>query len=163
MINNDDPRLTSFVLGELDPAEHKLIEQAVLASPELAEAVEGIRQLTEVLDAAYQSEEPLQLTESQRAELIEMQKTENRLVEPSAFSGRSWTPLALAASLLGLLVAGAFFFSDPQENRVASLPAKSTGQEMRALESERLENPGADLWFDSSEEADQMAVEAPVA
>ena len=85
MINNDDPRLTSFVLGELDPAEHKLIEQAVLASPELAEAVEGIRQLTEVLDAAYQLEEPLQLTESQRAELIEMQKTENRLVEPSAF------------------------------------------------------------------------------
>lgn len=163
MINNDDPRLTSFVLGELDPAEHKLIEQAVLASPELAEAVEGIRQLTEVLDAAYQSEEPLQLTDSQRAELIEMQKTENRLVEPPAFSGRSWTPLALAASLLGLLVAGAFFFSDPQENRVASLPAKSTGQEMRALEPERLENSGADLWYDSSEESDQMAVEAPVA
>ena len=49
MINNDDPRLTSFVLGELDPAEYELIEQAVLASPELAQAVEGIRQLTESL------------------------------------------------------------------------------------------------------------------
>ena len=33
MMNNDDPRLTSFVLGELDPAEHEVIEQAVLASP----------------------------------------------------------------------------------------------------------------------------------
>lgn len=163
MINNDDPRLTSYVLGELDSAEHELIEQAVLASPELAEAVEGIRQLTKVLDAAYQLEEPLHLTEGQRAELDEMQKREHHAGEQQAFSGRSWGPLALAASLLGLLVAGAFFFSDPQENRVASLPAKSTGPEMRAFESERLENPGADLWFDSSEKSDQMAVEAPAA
>ena len=111
MIDNDDPRLTSFVLGELAPAEHGLIEQAVLASPELAKTVEGIRQLTEVLDAAYQLEEPLHLTQDQRAELDAMQKIERRLGEQPAFSDRSWSPLALAATLLGLLVAGSFLFS----------------------------------------------------
>ena len=130
MIDNDDPRLTSFVLGELAPAEHGLIEQAVLASPELAKTVEGIRQLTEVLDAAYQLEEPLHLTQDQRAELDAMQKMERCLGEHPAFSDRSWSPLALAATLLGLLVAGSFLFSDPQENRIVSLPANSTGLEL---------------------------------
>ncbi len=157
MINNDDPRLTSFVLGELDPAEHELIEQAVLASPELAQAVEGIRQLTEMLDVAYELEEPLHLTEGQRAELDEMQKTDHRLVEQASFSGRSWSPLALAATLLGLLVAGAFLFSDPQENRVASRPAKSTGPAMEL--SKMQENADSKLWYDSSPESDQMLAE----
>ena len=153
MINNDDPRLTSFVLGELDSAEHELIEQAVLASPELAQAVEGIRQLTEMLDVAYQLEEPLRLTEGQRAELDEMQKSEHRLMEQPVFSERSWLPLALAATLLGLLVAGSFLFSDPQEKRVVSLPAISKGQEITEYE---LESSDAALWFDSNTKSDEM-------
>ena len=160
MINNDDPRLTSFVLGELDPAEHELIEQAVLASPELAQAVEGIRQLTEMLDVAYELEEPLHLTDGQRAELDEMQKTDHRLVEQASFSGRSWSPLALAATLLGLLVAGAFLFSDPQESRVASRPAKSTGQDIE-LALEKQENADSKLWYDSNPESDVMLAETP--
>ena len=160
MINNDDPRLTSFVLGELDPAEHELIEQAVLASPELAQAVEGIRQLTEMLDVAYELEEPLHLTDGQRAELDEMQKTDHRLVEQASFSGRSWSPLALAATLLGLLVAGAFLFSDPQESRVASRPAKSTGQDIE-LALEKQENADSKLWYDSNPESGVMLAETP--
>lgn len=166
MMNNDDPRLTSFVLGELDPAEHEVIEQAVLASPELAQAVEGIRQLTDVLDSAYQLEAPLRLTEGQRAELDEMQNREHRLDEhrlgeQHAFSGRSWLPLALAASLLGLLVAGAFLFSNPQENRVASLPAKSTGQEMMELALQKPEGSDSELWYDDGVAEDQRLDEAP--
>ena len=162
MINNDDPRLTSFVLGELDAAEHELIEQAVFASPELAKAVEGIRQLTEVLDSAYQLEEPLHLTEGQRAELDAMQKLEQRVGEQPAFSERSWSPLALAATLLGLLIAGAFLFSDPPENRVVSLPASSTGLE--ATESAAIDPRSSDgeLWLSSSKELDQASDEAPV-
>jgi tetratricopeptide (TPR) repeat protein len=162
MINNDDPRLTSFVLGELDPAEYELIEQAVLASPELAQAVEGIRQLTESLDAAYQLEEPLHLTEGQRAELDEMQKMEQHLGEQPAFSGRSWSPLALAATLLGLLVAGAFLFSDPLENRVALFPAKSIGLEGTESESQDPGSSDGELWYGASEESDQMLPEASV-
>jgi hypothetical protein len=162
MINNDDPRLTSFVLSELTLAEHELIEQAVLASPELAKTVEGIRQLTEVLDAAYQLEEPLHLTLDQRAELDAMQKIERRLGEQPAFSDRSWSPLVLAATLLGLLVAGSFLFSDPQENRIASLPANSKGLEIAESSLQEAESSDDVHESNSGKESYQTLDEASV-
>ena len=53
MIDQDDPRLTSYVLGELSAAEAAEIEQAIQDSPELEAAVEEIRSTVGLLGDAY--------------------------------------------------------------------------------------------------------------
>lgn len=52
----DDPRLTAFVLGELDAAEAAAVQAALADSPELREAVAALRETSAELFAALQSE-----------------------------------------------------------------------------------------------------------
>ena len=70
----DDPRLTAWVIGELDPNEAAEIAAAVEASPELQKEVEQIRavcdQLTEKFSAAAMT------NESDEAKLTSEQKQE---------------------------------------------------------------------------------------
>ena len=68
-IKKDDPRLTAFVLGELDQADTEQIQNAISDSPELAAAVEEIRMAVDLLGTAYQSESPLVLLDQQKSEL----------------------------------------------------------------------------------------------
>ena len=142
-IKKDDPRLTAFVLGELDSAECMEIESAISSSPELANAVDEIRMAVNLLGDVYQSEQPLALLDEQRTELASAVGANGVVgsvkVDPagssidssggdvvssrsaeggsaqggSAKSGRPWLPVALAASLLGLLVGSAFYFGNP--------------------------------------------------
>ncbi|MBL9202065.1 MAG: von Willebrand factor type A domain-containing protein [Opitutaceae bacterium] len=52
----DDHRLTAYALGELDPAEHAVIEAALRRQPELRVTVEEIREATAQLEAALATE-----------------------------------------------------------------------------------------------------------
>ncbi len=134
-IKKDDPRLTAFVLGELSPTEAEEIRSAISGSAELAAAVEEIRVAVELLGSAYQTEAPMTLHDQQKSELtrIVLQESGDGLVNggPAVVSGsaksdklvaaesdgavvprrsRRWLPIALAASLIGLLVGGALYF-----------------------------------------------------
>ena len=139
-IKKDDPRLTAFVLGELSAADTEQIQNAVSNSPELANAVEEIRNVVGLLGQAYQTESPLSLLDQQKSELARVasqESSEHQIngssdelvaaksagsseagsseVGSSSGSARSkksrpWLPIAIAASLLGLLVGGAFYF-----------------------------------------------------
>ena len=51
-IQPDDSRLTDFVLGELSPELTHQIEVAIKESPELAAAVQEIRQTVDLLGLA---------------------------------------------------------------------------------------------------------------
>lgn len=113
MIDKNDPRLTDFVLGELNSAESAEIQDAIANSEELQNAVEDIRQTALLLGAAYQAEEPLRLLDEQKAELTQMQFDEAAHELNRASSSRPWLPIVLAASLLGLLVGGAIYLPDP--------------------------------------------------
>jgi anti-sigma factor RsiW len=53
MIDQNDPRLTDYVLGELSATEANEIEQAIQNSPELEAAVEEIRSTVGLLGDAY--------------------------------------------------------------------------------------------------------------
>jgi len=57
-ITADDPRLTAYALGELDPAEHDAIEAAIKDDPAAQAAVAQIRALGNDLSAAL-AKEPL--------------------------------------------------------------------------------------------------------
>jgi Ca-activated chloride channel family protein len=100
-IDSNDPRMTAFVLGELDPAERAVVEAMLLESPECRQAVEEIRQttqwLTEQLQAESQAHAP--------SVGIDHRLIANGLA-PSRPANRSWlrrngfTMLGLAAVLL---------------------------------------------------------------
>ena len=55
-IDRDDPRLTAFVLGELDPTEHAVVEANLIDSADCREAVEEIRLTTRWLSEQLQAE-----------------------------------------------------------------------------------------------------------
>ena len=55
-IDSNDPRLTAFVLGELDPTERAVIEANLVESAECREAVEEIRLTTRWLSEQLQEE-----------------------------------------------------------------------------------------------------------
>lgn len=56
MINENDPRLLAYVLGELSDSEEAEIRWEIIARPELRQAVEDYRQLADVLTGIYAAE-----------------------------------------------------------------------------------------------------------
>jgi Ca-activated chloride channel family protein len=69
--NPDDPRLTAFALGELDGADRAEIEQLIADSPEAAALVKEIEETIGVLDGELAAEPTPELTEAQRAAILE--------------------------------------------------------------------------------------------
>jgi Ca-activated chloride channel family protein len=70
-IDENDPRVTAFALGELEGSEAKEIEDALAVEPELRRAVEEVRVISERLASELQSEPVASLSEAQRARLRE--------------------------------------------------------------------------------------------
>lgn len=66
----DDPRLTAYALGELDPTEVKAVEQLLAASPAAQGALQEIRELAGLLTAELRDEPAPALTDAQRAAIL---------------------------------------------------------------------------------------------
>jgi len=66
----DDPRLTAYALGEMEPAEQAAIEAALTESPEARAELEEIRRAAALLSDELRSETAPALTASQRAAII---------------------------------------------------------------------------------------------
>jgi Ca-activated chloride channel family protein len=67
----DDPKLTAYALGELNPAERAEIEAALKDSPECRQVVEEIRQLCGTLSKELKAEPCPVLDEEQRAAVMD--------------------------------------------------------------------------------------------
>ena len=106
MIDQNDPRLTAYVLGELSHAEMIEIDQAIFLSPELADVVEEIRSTVGMLDEAYAGEEKLSLSDEQKV-LFKAKP----LVKKSD-EARRWIAVAIAASLAATMFGGWSFVKD---------------------------------------------------
>ena len=126
MIDNTDPRLTAYVLGELAPAEVAQIEAALKSSPELQTVVADIRQASETISNVFLAEPPLQLTPEQKSQLLSEAKSASNFDvhsnnvtpsvankhEPSSSASRAhWLKIAIVAGLTSVLIGGAYFFS----------------------------------------------------
>src|SRR5579863_7979951 len=66
----DDPRLTAYALGELDPTEHAAIERLLGDSPQAQAAVREIRELAGLLTTELRQEPAPALTAQQRAAIL---------------------------------------------------------------------------------------------
>ena len=94
----NDPRITAYVLDELDADERKAFESALSASGDLQQAVEATRQATEQLACELRTEPPASLSGTQRESVLRAAR--ERDAQPSAASvasrstpaqvGRSW-------------------------------------------------------------------------
>ncbi len=112
MINSNDPKLTAYVLGELDDEERAAVEAEINGSPELQETVKGIREATELLTAQLGAQSTPSLTDDQREEIHEKSaKSGPSSVEdapaverPAGDHRRRFVALFVAASLLILAV-----------------------------------------------------------
>lgn len=69
--NPDDPRLTAFVLGELDDLEHAEIQNLISSSGDARQFVDDLRSTIDVLSDGLQAEPAPSLTEQQRAALAQ--------------------------------------------------------------------------------------------
>ena len=120
MIDQNDPRLTAYVLGELSHTEMMEIDQAIFLSPELADVVEEIRGTVGMLDEAYASEEKLSLSDEQRVTLKG---------KPAATSNssRRWFAVAAAVGLLVFLggVINSDYFTGGSQQLSESIAANS--------------------------------------
>src|SRR5262245_18472846 len=95
--NTDDPRLTAFALGELDPDEAALIEPQMASAASLRSAAELIRQTASMLTTELTAEPAPELTEAQRQLIHE--RPEPVLRSPWIFRAKQiWMGVGLAAA-----------------------------------------------------------------
>ena len=118
MIDKNDPKLTEFVLGELDSVESAEIAMQVEETPELKDAVEQIRQTIGLVEESYQSEPELSLNDEQK---VELGQSEQSPVAVKAGRRLWWV---LAASLLLMLGSGSFWMATRSEPKNDELLAQ---------------------------------------
>ncbi|MBI5863230.1 MAG: von Willebrand factor type A domain-containing protein [Planctomycetes bacterium] len=116
----NDPRLTAYVLNELDPSEQADVEALLAADPAARHAAEQIRAAADRLSASLAAEPALMLDDLRRARLTEgassldVRGAESSLPMPESAIARSapgaikfWaTSLAAAAAAIGLIGTG---------------------------------------------------------
>ncbi|GMV91940.1 MAG: hypothetical protein AMXMBFR82_17180 [Candidatus Hydrogenedentota bacterium] len=118
-VNNEDPRLTAFALGELDGDERDAIAAAVDADPVLTERVKEITAAAEAAFQAFPKDDGLELTGEQRQTIIDAsQQFASPRFSPASRFWRAAHFAALAGCIMAALGAYAFW-------RVASEPTLS--------------------------------------
>jgi tetratricopeptide (TPR) repeat protein len=160
MIDHNDPRLTSYVLGELSHTAMIEIDQAIFESPELAAVVEEIRNTIDMLDEAYLDEEKLSLRDEQKV---------SRLKTPSSSPKRSrhrWVALAVVASMAAVFIGGVIsndYFKNPQKrSREVAYSANPDGWTFHTPYTEGLEEPEpSEVTIDESEYDGVLSMPVP--
>jgi Ca-activated chloride channel homolog len=132
IFDTDDPRLTAYALGELDPASHREIEDLLASSDEARRHVEEIRQTARWLAEELQKErESMPPFTPANHELIE----QTLQAQPILITSRSWWRknlrlLSVAATLLagatvGLVSWTTYQNHDVREELITRAPAPS--------------------------------------
>lgn len=122
-INSDDPRLTAYALGELDPSEIDAFEELLEECPEAKTESDSIREAAMLLKRDFEESPRMVLSEKQKSELVSNRV--DKIVDPgpSAFSGMSkWLGMtAAAACFLGMSVIGVrqMLFNEPTNEKLA--------------------------------------------
>src|SRR5947209_20629881 len=100
-MHNDDPRLTAYALGELEPPERAEVEALLQNDPAAAQEVAEMRELAAVVRRHLSTEEAPPLAPQQRDDILSELNEPQVVVMPrnqaSALRSRTWMPLAIAA------------------------------------------------------------------
>ncbi len=111
MITPNDPRLTAYVLGELDEADQETLRAAIAASPELQQAVRELEETCTMLKTSFASELPANATVSlvQPAAAAKTEKSLTPIPARNRFTNVGW--VVTATLLLAVIGAAIWPFS----------------------------------------------------
>ncbi len=115
----DDPRLTAYALGELDPTEQAVVERLLADSPAAKAALEEIRGVATLLTNELRQEAAPELTSAQRSAILAGRVTTVAAVAPAiarlSISRRAtrWISRFAAMAAMVALVAVAAFLPAP--------------------------------------------------
>jgi Ca-activated chloride channel family protein len=133
--NPDDPRLTAFVLGELDAADRAAVEQLLESSPEARAFVDDLQDTIGVLRDELSSEPAPALTDEQRAALqnaaesTERAKAVTELRQTPAHSRRGLLAGTVATvAALSIVVAVLPQFANQRSSDSTSFPLALTSE-----------------------------------
>ncbi|NNM25424.1 MAG: hypothetical protein HKO59_05475, partial [Phycisphaerales bacterium] len=101
--NDDEAKLTAYVLGELAPEEVATLEATIARDADLRREVEAIRSTTDQLSAAFAAEPSPGLTPAQRTAISAGAAPADE--PPVIFSFRRWAGIGLAAAACLAVVA----------------------------------------------------------
>jgi Ca-activated chloride channel homolog len=143
----NDPRLTAYVLGELDPADRTEIEAMLEASSEGRQTVEEIRQTVEWLSA--------QLREEQAAHVLTAESNHRPLVglsTPAPRASRPWwrTVPARIGAIAALVLIGAMGLLVPALLKPAAKPNYAAYARLRVTDRVDTSSPVADRGVEES-------------
>ena len=135
-LDPNDPKLTAYVLGELDDADRAAVEKALGSSPELRRAVEEIRRTADLLAEHLQAELAPTLTPGQREAILQQSDQPALPAVAPVHKPRTRRRLvfSLAAAACVLLAAGIGLYSLPgvwSGREIALLPESSEGSGAR--------------------------------
>ena len=119
MLEKNDPRLTAFVLGELDESERREIETEIAASAELALAVAELRSVCAEVQSVF--DEELAIQQSSPISTLATKQTE------PATKISNWVFWSAACSIAILAISVAFVLSSTADKPVAALSNSTEG------------------------------------
>ena len=138
MIDKNDPRLTAFVLGELEESDRQEIQAAIDAQSELQAEIKQIQKASGQLESFFQTESGVGLTNEQldllKAELNEDSKVQladqNQIDRPNRRTGARlfW---GATASILGLFLIGLLWW-EPLIEKFANVYSDSNPTQLSA-------------------------------
>jgi len=155
-LDPDDPKLTAYVLGELEESERKAVEAQLPDSLPCRQAVDEIRQAARLLEQELADEACPGLTAQQKARVLAASPPKSGMLArllgwQPAFSTRRRSELALtgfaAAVMLVLALVWLPRWRSPQPSAVAPSQAASAGttSSLRALPAPSITAPSPTL------------------
>lgn len=153
MINKDDPRLTAYLLGELDEAGHDEIQSALAESEELRQHLDGLRETIDAIQNAFGADGSAggvgadELTQEQIA-AVEAAAAITPLQLGDAPSRVWMRRFAIAALVLYAIGISFFAFRDPPP-----LPVAATDESKAVLPMENPVEPPRVLREETAEDA----------
>jgi anti-sigma factor RsiW/uncharacterized protein YegL len=106
----NDPRLTAFALGELEPAEREVIAAQVAADPQLQALVEEIQAEGRWLEEALEAEGGLSLGAERTSQILATTTPKVVPLRASPKPARSWARAGGVVGLLGAIAASTLLF-----------------------------------------------------
>ncbi len=161
-MQHDDPRLTAYVLGELEPPERAEVEALLHNDPAAAQEVAEMRELAALVRRHLSTEEAPPLAPQQRDDILSELNEPQVIVLPRNQApvrrSRTWMPVAIAACAAVLAGSSVLYYEEHK-------PRESFAMDKEALRmapsgSNAPAEPNLDA-HDADEQAEKKAILAP--
>ncbi|HEV7405881.1 MAG TPA: von Willebrand factor type A domain-containing protein [Chthoniobacteraceae bacterium] len=130
-MQNEDPRLTAYALGELEPPERAEVEALLKNDPAAAAEVEEMRELAALVRRHLSTEEAPPLAPQQRDDILSEMSEPQIVVLPrnqsAAARRRTWMPVAIAACAAVLAGSSVLYYEEHKPRKVAAMVEEKDG------------------------------------